>query len=90
MRANWGNDSSTPGWVGEGDANDDGVVNSSDLDIIRANWGQSGSSGDIEIADLTPSYRAIAAVAAVPEPGTFCLLALGLGMLFGVSRRNRG
>ena len=89
VRGNWGNDSSTPGWDGGGDANGDGVVNSGDLDIVRASWGQSGSSGDIEIADLTPSYRELAP-SAVPEPGTFCLLGLGLGMLLGVSRRNRG
>lgn len=88
VRGNWGNGSSTPGWDGDGDANGDGVVNSGDLDIVRANWG-STSSGVVEIADLTPSYRALANPTAVPEPGTFVLLILGIGMVLGRPARSR-
>ena len=89
VRAAWGTSDWDPGWEGRVDADGDGSIGSGDLDIIRANWGTTIDDFNLNIADLTPSYRELAP-SAVPEPGTFCLLALGLGMLLGISRKNRG
>jgi hypothetical protein len=74
-----------------GDLNGDGVVSSADLDLVRANWGQSVTPGDgmagdgngdgiVNSADLDlvrANWGATAA-AAVPEPGMLVLL---LGVL---------
>jgi len=76
----------------QGDMNADGVVNSADLDIVRANWGQAvepGSSGDgnndgfVNSADLDlvrANWGATAA-AAVPEPSAMALLLAAAGLL---------
>ena len=72
----------------EGDLNDDGHVNSGDLDIVRGAWGQSVTpgclscgdangdgvvnSGDLDI--VRANWGASAATAAVPEPTMFALL----------------
>ena len=82
----------------EGDLDGDGFVGSSDLDIVRGNWGQTVSgaaagdpSGDgiVGSADLDivrANWGATSSATAVPEPSVFVLLALGvaLGLL-----RNR-
>jgi hypothetical protein len=73
-----------------GDCNGDGFVNSTDLDIVRGNWGQSVSggasdgdlSGDgvVNSSDLDVvrgNWGATPGAAAVPEPAAFVLLVLG-------------
>ena len=77
-----------------GDLNDDGMVGGADLDIVRANWGQSVAGGasqgdpssdgvvggdDLDI--VRANWGATAAASAVPEPGTLALLLLGAGFL---------
>ena len=77
-----------------GDLNGDGVVRSADLDIVRAHWGETVTSGcllcgdpsgdgTVDSADLD-IIRANwgVAVSAVPEPGVFVLGFVGL-MLCG-------
>jgi hypothetical protein len=85
----------------EGDLNGDGVVSSADLDLVRANWGQSVSPGNgmqgdgngdgiVNSADLDivrANWGRTAAAAAVPEPGTFALL-LGALVVSLVARRK--
>ena len=72
----------------EGDLNGDGQVSSGDLDIVRANWGQSVTglengdadgdgfvgSGDL---DVVRANWGATAPSAVPEPGLCLLVALG-------------
>ena len=72
-----------------GDCNGDGYVNSTDLDVVRAHWGQSVSgaangdlSGDgvVNSSDLDQvrgNWGATPGAAVVPEPAAFVLLALG-------------
>ena len=81
-----------------GDLNGDGSVNSADLDIVRANWGQTVSdpsggdfngdgivnSGDLDA--VRANWGAVAA-ASVPEPGVLVLLVLGV--VGGVWRGGR-
>ena len=72
----------------QGDLNNDGMVGSADLDIVRGNWGQSVDAGCLSCGD--PSGDGVVgsadldivranwgntAAAAVPEPGTIALLA---------------
>ena len=82
-----------------GDANGDGAVNSGDLDIVRAHWGQSvGSiaegdlSGDgmVNSADLdiVRANWGTTASAAVPEPAVCGLFIAGLA-LASIHRRRR-
>ena len=77
----------------DGDLNEDGFVNSSDLDIVRANWGQSVEAGCLACGDanndglvnsadldiIRANWGASAAASVVPEPAGLLLLALGLG-----------
>jgi len=87
-----------------GDANDDGVVNSGDLDIVRANWGQTGtpgglpgdlnsdgrvSSGDLDLVRANWGSTATAGTLGVPEPGGALLLCLCVGAFSIVRQRNR-
>ena len=72
-----------------GDANGDGFVNSSDLDIVRAHWGLSVPPSDAARGDLSGDgfvnsqdldlVRANwgAGLGAVPEPGAFAAILLG-------------
>lgn len=55
-----------PGLIA-GDANMDGIVNGQDIALVASNWLQFPSPGSAEAA-------------AVPEPGTFALLSLGLAL----------
>ena len=88
-------------WILPGDANGDGAVNSSDLDILRANWGASVAAGDASRGDLSGDGVVDsedldivrgnwgACAAAVPEPATWILLGFGLVMGIGFPRRKR-
>ncbi len=84
----------------EGDLNGDGLVGSADLDIVRANWGQSVTPGNLAVGDpsgdglvgsadldIVRANWGNTAAAAVPEPAAFVLLVLGLGGLL-VGRRR--
>jgi len=82
-----------------GDLNGDGMVNSGDLDLVRANWGQTVPAGTLGDADgdgmVTSSDLDIVRAnwgatqaAAVPEPGTVALLIAALGMAV-LSRKRR-
>ena len=83
-----------------GDADRDGTVGSSDLDVIRANWGCEVAAGYVEMGDLTGDglvdsadldiVRAnwgASATAAVPEPGTLTLIVALLGWVPMIWRR---
>ena len=87
-----------------GDANGDGVVNSGDLDVVRANWGQTGdpgalpgdldsdgrvSSGDLDLVRANWGSTATAAILGVPEPGGVLLLCLCVGAVSIVRHPNR-
>ena len=83
----------------EGDLNDDGLVGSGDLDIVRANWGQSvdpgcllcgdpsgdGSVGSADL-DIVRANWGSTSAAAVPEPSVVVLL---LGFAAWIVRRRR-
>ena len=80
----------------EGDLNGDGTVGSADLDLVRANWGQSTSEGDangdmlVGSADLDivrANWGRSIPTSAVPEPGAVLLVAILT--LFGVWKRRR-
>ena len=73
-----------------GDLNDDGFVNSGDLDIVRANWGASVPAGNVAMGDpsndglvgsadldIVRANWGASAPASVPEPAGFVLLAVG-------------
>ena len=79
----------------QGDLNDDGYVNSGDLDLVRGAWGTTNPAGDanddgvVNSCDLDiirANWGAHSAAAAVPEPGTLLLLA-GLGLACLIRRR---
>lgn len=83
-----------------GDLNGDGMVNSTDLDIVRGNWGQSvqagclpcgDASGDgtVDSADLDivrANWGKMAPASAIPEPSTFALVLFGVAALFAKRR----
>ena len=78
----------------EGDLDGDGFVGSSDLDIVRGNWGSSVTAGDLLSGDpsgdgmvgsadldIVRANWGATSSAAVPEPGLIALLLLGLATL---------
>ena len=80
----------------EGDLNGDGFVGAGDLDIVRANWGQTTVPGDYAAGDASGDGRVDSAdldmiranwgsgtmpVSAVPEPGVGVMLVCGMGFL---------
>ena len=80
-----------------GDLNGDGFVNSSDLDLVRANWGEAASGpsegdatgdGVVNSADLdvVRANWGAGPPSAVPEPGSIALI---LGFLTFVALRGR-
>jgi len=83
----------------EGDLNNDGLVGSADLDIIRGNWGTSVTPGDLLVGDpsgdgsvgsadldiVRGNWGASAAASAVPEPSMFLVLLIGL---FGLAMKR--
>ena len=81
-----------------GDCNGDGYVNSTDLDVVRAHWGQSASgaaNGDLsgdgvvnssDLDQVRSNWGATPGAAVVPEPSIFLLLSL-TGLLFVWKRR---
>ena len=91
------------GGTGEipGDLNNDGMVGSADLDIVRGAWGQSvdpgclscgdpsgdGTVGSADL-DIVRANWGRTAAAAVPEPHLIALLAAGIALLFA-QRRNK-
>ena len=75
VSANWGG----PG--PDGDANKDGIVNIFDINVISANWGPVP-------AQSHPAVVAAGSAAAVPEPATWLLAAIGL-MFAAAARRFR-
>lgn len=85
-----------------GDLNDDGAVNSVDLDIVRANWGGSVLVGDMNAGDANGDGTVDSGdldmvranwgndtlpASAVPEPGMWVVLVGGIGLL--IRRRSR-
>ncbi len=83
----------------EGDLNDDGFVNSSDLDIVRGSWGETvtpGTSGDANAdgvvnsgdLDIVRANWGRTASAAVPEPSLAILLLWGGIVTLGLYRRR--
>ena len=83
-----------------GDLNDDGYVNSADLDIVRSAWGASvtggAAAGDptedgvVNSADLDiirANWGRTASASAVPEPATLLLALCGFGVV--LLRRTR-
>lgn len=85
-----------------GDLNDDGAVNSGDLDIVRGAWGQTVEAGCLPCGDpsgdgvvnssdldiVRANWGAGAAAAAVPEPAVCSLLFAAL-TLASIRRRRR-
>ncbi len=83
-----------------GDLNGDGFVNSADLDIVRAAWGQSVSGGSADgdpngdgvvnsaDLDIVRANWGRTASAAVPEPTAFLLLLCGWTWVV-IARRRR-
>lgn len=87
-----------------GDANGDGIVNATDLNIVGGNWqmavdpagpenGDFDSNGFVDAADLNvigTNWQRTAAPegAAVPEPTGLCLLGLGALALSQLRRRS--
>ncbi len=83
-----------------GDLNGDGFVGSADLDIVRANWGQSVQAGCLSCGDpsgdgmvgsadldIVRANWGLGAAAAVPEPCAVVLALLGvIGILLGRKR----
>ena len=84
----------------EGDANLDGVVDTSDFNVWNGNkftgtpaWcsGDFSADGVVDTSDLNiwnGNKFTSSDVSAVPEPGSFALLLLGIGVFSGL-RRNR-
>ena len=82
-----------------GDLNEDGLVGSADLDIVRGHWGESVESGNFLHGDLSGDGLVGSAdldivranwgtqAAAVPEPGVVFLGIVGLAILIGHRRR---
>lgn len=86
----------TPQVALEGDLNGDGVVNSTDLDLIRGNWGTNNPLGDanddgvVNSSDLDivrANWGKQAAASAVPEPASLVLLG-AMGLLACLIRRR--
>ena len=84
-----------------GDLDGDGLVGSSDLDVVRANWGASVPAGDIAQGDpsgdghvgsadldIIRANWGSTAPSAVPEPGVGMLLLAAVGV-FAFRRRSR-
>ena len=74
-----------------GDLDGDGFVGSSDLDIVRAHWGDTVTAGDLAMGDpsgdgmvgsadldVVRANWGLSLPAAVPEPGGLLLLSIGL------------
>lgn len=99
----------TEKWVGGGgvsvvgDLNSDGAVNSGDLDIVRANWGQAVDSGCLSCGDpsgdglvgsadldLVRANWGATTAAAVPEPTSWmCVIVAALHLAARRRRRTR-
>jgi len=85
--------------VVEGDVNGDGIVNIFDINLVSAHWSESGPAGDanddgtvnifdINLISANWSAPGSGGGAAVPEPSSWVLLALGMG-IWRISRCSR-
>jgi len=82
-----------------GDLNNDGFVNSADLDLVRGNWGAAGSPGmpgdanedgfvNSADLDLVRANWGSSAASAVPEPSPVLLTFFAGLLMFGVGSRR--
>ena len=71
-----------------GDLNHDGIVNFQDLVIVASHWTQAtaGPNGGLAATATAPSY----VPTSIPEPGSWFLLATGVGVLTLARRRSHG
>lgn len=86
-------DAATGGWVGTGPTSG-GLVQQSHSDYwTPAFYSGSGLQANLVPGSYTGAYGSVLRIAAVPEPATWAIMLLGVGLLGGwlrIRRRNAG